>query len=97
MEADALLIGKKPTRASPAPGPSASEGESIRRQVHEMPKYVVSTTLKDPEWNNTNVLDSGDATAQVTKLKHEFDGEIQVPAAPLVHELFDSDLVDGST
>ncbi len=46
-----------------------------------MPKFVVSTTLKDPEWNNTTVLASGDATAQVRKLKEEFDGELQVPGS----------------
>jgi dihydrofolate reductase len=60
-----------------------------------MPKFVVSTTLKDPEWNNTTVLDSGDATAQVRKLKEEFDGELQVPGSNrLVQELIESDLVD---
>src|SRR3712207_8366059 len=60
-----------------------------------MPKFVVSTTLKDPEWNNTTVLDSGDATAQVRKLKEEFDGELQVPGSHrLVQELIESDLVD---
>jgi dihydrofolate reductase len=60
-----------------------------------MPKYVVSTTLKDPEWSNTTVLGSGDATAQVAKLKHDLDGTIQVPGSNrLVHELIESDLVD---
>jgi dihydrofolate reductase len=55
----------------------------------------VSTTLKDPEWNNTRVLDSGDATDQVRKLKEEFDGELQVPGSHrLVQELIESDLVD---
>jgi dihydrofolate reductase len=60
-----------------------------------VPKFVVSTTLKDPEWNNTKVLDSGDATAQIRKLKQEFDGELQVPGSHrLVQELIASDLVD---
>ena len=60
-----------------------------------MPKFVVSTTLKDPEWNNTTVLDSGDATAAVRKLKEQFDGELQVPGSHrLVQELIASDLVD---
>src|SRR5688500_1805486 len=60
-----------------------------------MPKFGVSTTLKDPEWNNTTVLDSGDATVQVRKLKEEFDGELQVPGSHrLVQELIESDLVD---
>jgi dihydrofolate reductase len=60
-----------------------------------MPKFVVSTTLKDPDWNNTTVLGSGDATAQVRKLKEEFDGELQVPGSHrLVQELIAADLVD---
>ena len=60
-----------------------------------MPKFVVSTTLTDPEWNNTTVLDGGDATAAVRKLKDEFDGELQVPGSHrLVQELIESDLVD---
>ena len=60
-----------------------------------MPKFVVSSTLEDPEWNNTTVLGSGDATAQVRDLKQRFDGELQVPGSHrLVQELLASDLVD---
>ena len=60
-----------------------------------MPKFVVSTKLMDPEWNNTTVLASGDATAEVRKLKGDFDGELQVPGSQrLVQELIESDLVD---
>ena len=93
MEADALLIGKKTYESFAGAGP-ARAGD-FADKFNSMPKYVVSTTLKDPEWNNTTVLDSGDATAQVTKLKEEFEGEIQVPGSNrLVHELIDSDLVD---
>ena len=64
-------------------------------KFNSMPKFVVSTTLKNPEWTNTTVLDSGDATEQVRKLKDEFDGELQVPGSHrLVQELLESDLVD---
>jgi dihydrofolate reductase len=60
-----------------------------------MPKFVVSTTLGDPDWTNTTVLDSGDATADVRALKDRFDGELQVPGShQLVQELIESDLVD---
>src|ERR671911_94084 len=60
-----------------------------------MLKFVVSTTLKEPEWNNTTVLDSGDATPEVRKLKEEFDNEMQVPGSHrLVQELIENDLVD---
>ena len=93
LAADALLIGKKTYESFAGAWPER-EGD-FADKFNSMPKYVVSTTLKDPEWNNTTVLDSGDATAQVTKLKEEFEGEIQVPGSNrLVHELIESDLVD---
>jgi dihydrofolate reductase len=92
-EADALLLGRRTYESFAGAWPER-EGE-FADKFNSMPKYLVSTTVKDPEWNNTTVLDSGDATAQVTKLKEEFDGVIQVPGSnQLVHELIESDLVD---
>src|SRR5918996_495773 len=59
-----------------------------------MPKYVVSSTLEDPEWNNTTVL-KGDVVDEVSKLKDRTDGIVQVPGSRrLVQELFENDLVD---
>ena len=93
MSADALLIGRK-TYESFAGAWPGREGE-FADKFNAMPKFVVSTTLGEAEWNNTTVLDSGDATAQVRKLKDEFDGELQVPGSHrLVQELIESDLVD---
>ena len=81
---DALLIGRRTYESFAGAWPKR-EGEFADR-FNAMPKFVVSTTLKDPEWNNTTVLDSGDATAQVRKLKEEFDGDAagagQPPARP---------------
>jgi dihydrofolate reductase len=55
---------------------------------------VVSSTLEDPEWNNTTVL-KGDLVAEVSKLKQELDGEIIVPASyQLARTLREHDLVD---
>src|SRR5215210_2507259 len=77
-----------------------ADGLLIGRRTYESfagawPKFVVSTTLKDPEWTNTTVLDGGDATAEVRRLKERFDGELQVPGSHrLVQELIASDLVD---
>jgi len=71
----------------------ARSGELADR-LNSMPKYVVSSTLQDPEWNNTTVL-KGDAVSQVSKLKQEIDGEIHVPASyQLARTLFEHDLVD---
>ena len=93
MQADALLIGRRTYDSFAGAWPERT-GE-FADKFNSMPKFVVSTTLKDPGWNNTTVLDSGDATAQVRKLKEEFDGELQVPGSHrLVQELIESDLVD---
>ena len=92
-QADALLIGRRTYESFAGAWPQR-EGE-FADKFNSMPKFVVSTTLEDPEWNNTTVLDSGDASAQVRKLKEEFDGELQVPGShQLVQELIESDLVD---
>ena len=59
-----------------------------------MPKYVVSSTLKDPDWNNSRVL-NGDVVTEVSKLKHELDGEIAIPASyQLCRTLMEHDLLD---
>jgi dihydrofolate reductase len=59
-----------------------------------MPKYVVSSTLVDPEWNNSRVLKGG-VVDEVTRLKHELDGDIVVPASyQLGRTLIEHDLVD---
>ena len=92
-QADALLIGRRTYESFAGAWPQR-EGE-FADKFNSMPKFVVSTTLEDPEWNNTTVLDSGDATAEVRKLKETFDGELQVPGSHrLVQELIDADLVD---
>jgi dihydrofolate reductase len=62
--------------------------------INSMPKYVVSSTLEDPEWNNSTVL-KGDVVTEVSKLKQRLDGEIVVPASyQLGRTLIEHDLVD---
>jgi dihydrofolate reductase len=59
-----------------------------------MPKYVVSSTLRDPEWTNTTVLD-GDVRAAVSRVNEERDGEVVVHgSAQLVQGLLANDLLD---
>jgi dihydrofolate reductase len=92
LEADALLLGRRTYEGFAAAWPSR-EGE-FADKFNTMPKYVVSSTLKDPEWNNSTVLD-GDVIEEATKLKQELDGVIQVPGSNrLVHTLIENDLVD---
>jgi dihydrofolate reductase len=63
-------------------------------RLNNMPKYVVSSTLTAPDWNNSTVL-GGDVVGEVSKLKRELDGEIVVPASyQLGRTLIEHDLVD---
>ena len=63
-------------------------------QLNSLPKYVVSSTLVDPVWNNSTVLKGG-VVDEVSKLKQELDGEIVVYAScQLVRTLIEHDLVD---
>jgi dihydrofolate reductase len=59
-----------------------------------LPKYVVSSTLERPDWNNSTVLE-GDVVTEVAKLKRQLDGNIVVPASyQLGRTLIEHDLVD---
>ena len=63
-------------------------------KMNAMPKFVVSTTLQNPEWNNTTVI-NGDLAEEVGKLKQQFAGDIFVAGSgELVSSLFAHDLVD---
>ena len=92
MDAEALLLGRRTFEGFAAAWPSR-EGE-FADKFNNMPKYVVSSTLKDPDWNNRTVLD-GDLAESVTKLRDEIDGDIVVAgSAQLVQALIEQDLVD---
>ena len=69
------------------------EGE-FADKLNSDPKYVVSTSLTDPEWQNTTVID-GDVPAEIAKLKDETEGVILVAGSgTLVRTLLENDLVD---
>jgi dihydrofolate reductase len=92
MGTEALLLGRRTYDWFAARWPSRS-GEWADR-LNSLPKYVVSSTLEDPGWNNSTVL-KGDVVNEVSKLKQELDGEIVVYASfQLVHTLIEHDLVD---
>jgi dihydrofolate reductase len=92
LESDTLLIGRVTYESFAGAWPSR-EGE-FADKFNSMPKYVVSSTLENPEWNNTTVLE-GDAAEAASKLKEELDGIIQVPGSlRLVQALIEADLVD---
>jgi dihydrofolate reductase len=92
LRAEAWLLGRRSYEFFGARWRPRS-GELADR-LNTMPKYVASSTLEDPEWNNTTVL-TGDLVTEVSKLKRELDGEIVVPASyQLARTLFEHDLVD---
>src|SRR5437879_4554142 len=89
---EALLLGRVTYEGFAAAWPSM-EGE-FADKFNNMPKYVVSSTLKEPEWNNSTVL-KGDVAEEVAKLREEVDGEISVAgSAQLVQTLIEHDLAD---
>jgi dihydrofolate reductase len=92
MGAEALLLGRRTYEGFVAAWPSR-EGE-FADKFNSMPKYVVSSTLEEPEWNNSTVL-GGDLPQAVAKLREEHAGDIVVHgSAQLVQGLIEHDLVD---
>jgi dihydrofolate reductase len=92
LRAEAQLFGRRTFEFLSERWPSRS-GEFADR-FNEMPKYVVSSTLKDPGWNNSTVL-AGDVVQEVSRLKEELDGEIVVAGSiRLVRTLMEHGLVD---
>jgi dihydrofolate reductase len=92
MNTEALLLGRKTYEGFAETWPQR-DGE-FADKFNNMPKYVVSSTLKDPDWTNTTVLD-GDLAESVPKLRDEVDGDIVVHgSAQLVQALIEDGLVD---
>lgn len=92
MEAEVQLLGRVTYEGFAAAWPSR-EGE-FADKLNRDPKYVVSTTLKDPGWQNTTVI-CGDVAEQIARLKERTDGVILVAgSATLVATLLGADMVD---
>jgi dihydrofolate reductase len=92
MESEALLLGRRTYEAFAAswPGRDGDYADKMNR----MPKYVVSSTLASPTWENTTVL-SGDVIAEVRKVKDQTAGDILIQgSAELTYALTEHDLVD---
>jgi dihydrofolate reductase len=92
MDSDALLLGRVTYEGFAEAWPSR-EGE-FADKFNSMPKYVVSSTLSDPEWANTTVLD-GDLAGSVAEVRDRHEGLVTVHgSAQLAQWLLDNDLVD---
>jgi dihydrofolate reductase len=92
LSTEALLLGRRSyeffaARWQPRRGVLAD-------RLGTLPKYVVSSTLEDPDWNNSTIL-KGDVVSEVSKLKQEVNGDIVVYASfQLLRTLIERDLVD---
>jgi dihydrofolate reductase len=92
LESEALLLGRVTYEGFADAWPSR-EGE-FADKFNSMPKYVVSSTLEEPGWNNSTVI-KGDLAGEVSKLKQDLDGDIVVHgSAQLVQGLLELGLVD---
>jgi dihydrofolate reductase len=92
MAASALLLGRRTYEGFAEAWPSR-EGE-FADKFNNMPKYVVSSTLERPRWNNTTVV-GAEVPAAIKRIRDEVDGDILVNGSvQLVRELIDRDLVD---
>jgi dihydrofolate reductase len=94
LEAEALLLGRITYEGFAAAWPGRTDEAGFAEKMNAMPKYVVSSTLKDPEWDNTTVLE-GDVPESVARLKEQDGGDLLVAGSrTLVHSLIEHDLVD---
>jgi dihydrofolate reductase len=92
LESEALLLGRVTYEGFAQAWPSR-EGE-FADKFNNMPKYVVTSTMEEGEWNNSTVI-KGDVAGEVAKLREELEGDIVVHgSARLVQTLLEDDLVD---
>ena len=89
---EAMLLGRRTYEFLASRWPSRTG--ALADRLNSKAKYVVSSTLKDPAWDNTKVL-KGDVVTEVSKLKQHVHGDIVVAGSfQLLHTLLEHDLVD---
>ena len=92
--ADALLLGRRTWEIWEAYWPHHDQGDPVSHGINVLPKYVPSTTLTDPTWQNTHVI-KGDVEAAVRELKAKPGRELQLHGSgDLLRWLLERDLVD---
>jgi dihydrofolate reductase len=90
---DAVVMGRR-TYEGFAPVWPTRSGDPYSDRINAMSKYVVSSTLTDPEWNNTTVI-AGDPVAEIARLKEEPGKDIvQYGFGRLSHTMLEHGLLD---
>lgn len=92
LACDAVVMGRH-TYEGFAPVWSSRSGDAASDRINAMPKYVASTTLKNPTWNNTTVF-AEDAINRIAALKKEGGDLVQYGFGPLTYGLLEAGLVD---
>jgi dihydrofolate reductase len=94
VAADAQLLGRITFEGFAAAWPKMKDDQGFAEKMNGMPKYVVSTTLEDPEWENSTVI-SKDVAKEVAKLKDVYEGDILIAGSgTLVRSLMEDGLID---
>ena len=94
FEAEAQLLGRVTYEGFAAAWPTMTDEVGFAEKMNTMPKYVVSSTLREADWENSTIL-SGDFVEEIEKLKREVDGVVLVAGScQLVQGLIEHDLVD---
>lgn len=92
--ADAHLLGRRTYEGFAAAWPGRTDEQGFADRMNNLPKYVVSTTLRELAWNNSHLL-RGDLATEITRLKQQPGQDILVAgSAQLVQTLMRLDLVD---
>ena len=95
MQSDDLLLGRVTYEGFAEAWPERQDDMGFADKFNGMPKYVVSSTLKDPAWNNSHVIDPANLVDEVNRLKQEGDGLLTVHGSnTLAQALLDAGLVD---
>jgi dihydrofolate reductase len=91
LGADSLLLGRVTYEGFAEAWPGRTDDAGFADKMNSMPKYVVSTTLENPEWNNSTVI----AFDQIEALKEQQGGDMLVAgSAKLARSLHDAGLID---